>query len=406
MAPAPAPCVDQIDALRAALAGDTIDRATEIELTLLALVARHHLFFLGEPGVAKSMLVDRAVRYIDGARCFDITLGKYTTDAELFGPPSITALKQDRIERIIDGMLPVADVAIVNEIGRASSSLVNMLLELFNERTYKNGAVKVLSNLATVLLTSNTTLDSASDEMAAIWDRVLLRRVVPNLVSPASIRALYDLDIDPAPRPVLTWPEMQAIQAEAARVKVLPDAKDALVEIVQKLRAAQIVPSGRRQLEFLKIVRSHAWIAGESEADVSSLEPGIHVFWEHPEQIPLVERIVLEIAAPAVKDVLALSDTVVETCDAVAKVLAEIDEHDKTRGASVPFPDPLMGRVMDSRAKIVRSAASIIAKDPNTKGRAKVMLDDLWRRVETDWAAIVARGMHLSTIPDLRREAA
>ena len=94
-----------------------IERDEEIDLVLTALIAREHPLLVDPPGTAKSLLLDSLMDWMNGNR-FSILLTKYTVPEELFGPISVTGLKEDRYQRITTGKLPEADLAFVDEINR------------------------------------------------------------------------------------------------------------------------------------------------------------------------------------------------------------------------------------------------------------------------------------------------
>lgn len=58
---------------------------------------------------------------------------------ELFGPLSMKGLENDEYVRQIDGYLPTAEVAFIDEIFKANSAILNALLTLLNERLFDNG---------------------------------------------------------------------------------------------------------------------------------------------------------------------------------------------------------------------------------------------------------------------------
>lgn len=75
-----------------------------------------------------------------------------------------------------DSYLPDADVAFIDEIFKANSSILNTLLTLLNERSFDNGAGRTTVPLVCLVGASNEMPES--EELDALYDRFLLRRHV------------------------------------------------------------------------------------------------------------------------------------------------------------------------------------------------------------------------------------
>jgi len=185
-----------------------VERDVEVRLLVLAALSGQHLLLLGPPGTAKSELarrlsavVDKEASLVDDSSAkssdegssgrrgvyFERTLTRFSTPDELFGPLSLKALEDDRYERRINGFLPSARVAFLDEIFKASSAILNTLLGVLNERTFDQGPLKVQVPLLCCVAASNELPDSEDTE--ALYDRFLIRR----LVSPVSDGRLSDL---------------------------------------------------------------------------------------------------------------------------------------------------------------------------------------------------------------------
>ena len=124
-----------------------VGRRDEIKAALLTLLAGENLLLVGPPGTAKSLLARRVASCLQSADnnndnpiYFEYLLTKFSTTEEIFGPLSISELKKDNFRRNTTGYLPTVRIAFLDEIFKASSSILNALLTILNERQYHNGA--------------------------------------------------------------------------------------------------------------------------------------------------------------------------------------------------------------------------------------------------------------------------
>ena len=149
------------------------ERTEEINCALLAILSGEHVLFLGPPGTAKSLLSKNVCEIMDG-QFFYYLLTRFTTPEELYGPLSLKALQQDDFHRKIEGYLPTANIAFLDEIFKSNSSILNSLLTILNERKFHNGSSVESVPLVSVFGASNE-LPEENESLEALYDRFLFR---------------------------------------------------------------------------------------------------------------------------------------------------------------------------------------------------------------------------------------
>ena len=276
---------DALRALRDELQQIFLERTALIDGALVGLLAAQHVLVIGPPGTAKSMLADEVCRRLTGAQYFQWLLTRFTTPEELFGAVSLKALEQDDYRRLTSHKLPEAHIAFLDEIFKASSSILNTILTLINERRFHNGREVAPVPLLTLFAAANELPED--DELLALQDRFLLRFVVDYIAEDFRFLKLLQAR-PPAVRTTLALEALEEARAEAAALPVPGQVLRLLTDLRRDLTQKNVVASDRRYAHAVGVLRAHAYLQGRSavaEDDVAFLE---HVLWRDPAERTVV----------------------------------------------------------------------------------------------------------------------
>lgn len=275
-----------------------VDRHTEVLIMWLAILSGTNTFFLGIPGVAKSMTIRDMVRRISGARLFEKLFMKDTSRYEVLGQPNIKAVKEKGVlEFITTNMLPEAEVVFLDELFKGSSAVTNTLLTALNEKEFDNGGIRIKIPLISAFAASNEL--PSGEETGAIFDRFLLRVHTKDL-SDSDFMVLLGKEPKLSGSPTqVSLDEVKALQAEVAKVVVPDEVKNRIGDLRALLRAEGKIEFGpRRWLQGLGVVRANALLNGRTEAIDEDIEVYQHMLWNDLDQKPRAEKIVLSTVNP------------------------------------------------------------------------------------------------------------
>lgn len=302
----------RIQQLLLAMSQGVYEREEVIGLALLAAISGESIFLLGLPGVGKSMVARRLKMAFKDATSFEYLMSRFSTPDEIFGPVSITKLKdEDTYERVIGGYLPTADIVFLDEIWKAGPAIQNSLLTALNERIYRNGNQDIALPLKTIISASNE-LPAEGEGLEALWDRFLIRYIVePIQGRDAFLRLLTEkpeschidekLIIDD--KEYREWKEkVDAVYVPEIICNVICDIREVLSDGKRSLSAmpaAEGTPyiSDRRWRKIIGILRTSAFLNGRDAVDPSDCLLLEHLLWDNDSQMIPVRKLVADTLA-------------------------------------------------------------------------------------------------------------
>lgn len=294
-----------------------IEREGEVDVVLTAMIAREHPLFVGPPGTAKSMMLDGLLKWMGpGSKKFSIQFNKYTTPEEVFGPISVTGLKEDQYRRVTTNRLPEAHVGYGDEIGKAGSAILNSLLLILNERQYLNGDGQYHKVPLQIFVAASNEWPSG-EELGALFDRFLFRKTVKPISKSGRDRLLWTKDLDCKVLTHITPEEIDQAHQEARALDWEPDAKISLREIIDELNREGISPGDRRMRKSVMATQAYAYLNGAQAVEKEHLEILAHVLWDDPaEQPDKCFKVVTKIANPTA---MAVNDLMIQAVDIINK---------------------------------------------------------------------------------------
>lgn len=309
--------LDKLVALSEELNQNFKEREEEIAGSLLALFSGEHVLFLGPPGTAKSLLARNICSCIEGGQFYQYLLTRFTTPEEVFGPLSLAALQKDAFNRKIAGYLPTANVAFLDEIFKANSSILNSLLTVLNERKFHNGSEVVDVPLLAAFGASNE-LPEENESLEALYDRYLFRYFIRYIQDETNFQELIlEKREDFSPKTKIALKELEIVRKEARDLEIEEDVLSIILTLRKEFKAKGYSISDRRWKKILNVFKVAAAGLGRKSVDRSLIPVLQHMTWDKPDQKEAIRNIVIDLTISGginldklKKDVEDLRDTV------------------------------------------------------------------------------------------------
>lgn len=251
-----------------------VDREALVELIALSAVAGEHLLVVGPPGTAKSEAVRRVAKAL-GGRYFEYLLGRFTEPSEIFGPVDLRKLKEGLVETEISGMLPEAEIAFLDEVFLGSTAILNTLLGLLNERSFRRGHTRI--NVPLRICVGATNQLPEDESLAAFADRFLARIFLEPLPDPQ----LEDLlaggwALQKHAETVVASMTDLDLLSQSARAADISSVQPQLAHAIRLLRKNSINLTDRRAVKVQRLISAAAMLAGRETPRDADLWPLIY----------------------------------------------------------------------------------------------------------------------------------
>jgi MoxR-like ATPase len=261
------------------------EREEVIRSCILALLANEHVYLIGAPGTAKSLIIRTFASFFQKMSHYETLLhgGARVSDLLLPGRSGQNLL--------------TCHIVFLDEVFRAPRELLLGLLSFMNERRF-HSPDPVVVPLLTLFGASNQS-PSPADGLEAFYDRFTYRCIL----RPIESREMFDQmifrpgplleQLDEGHEPLEISPAFFSLVPELAR-KRFPwgqETRDALYELRRSLGNEGVFISDRRWKKVVLAATVNALYQGAPAVLPNHLSGLKNVLWSYPTEIRPIERI-------------------------------------------------------------------------------------------------------------------
>lgn len=300
----------------------------------VARVGQQHVLMVGPGGTGKSMLARDTSSRIKESVYFEAAFDETSDPAQVFGPPDVAAMIGDPARGIkgvmrwqIEGMLPEATDAFLDEIFNGNGPLLHSTMPVLNERAFHNGPDLIHTPLRQCLAGTNKL--NTDPDLAAMWDRLHHRFVVDQARTRTSLitMAAHNIArmarnaavqgggrtsaiIEGQERTTVTLDELDRARAESLSLHVPDSVFEQMLDLKDELAngEAGVEISNRRWNEGVAAVMANAWVRGHKTVTVGDLDVLANMWWTLLDQVAPARKLILSATNPSQKVAIELME--------------------------------------------------------------------------------------------------
>ena len=337
-------------------------------------IAQLHMIMRGPGGTGKSLLARTMAGHIKGSTYFETAFDETTDPSSVFGPPDIKAMAEDgRTRTVVDGMLPTATDAFLDEFFNSNIPLLHSLQPPLNERVYHNDGKAMKIPLRQALMGTNKL--NLDPDVAPLFDRIHLRFDVDYIASRDHMRDMVMMAVArlaakgrglatnvEADSTSVTIEELDQAFAESLNLSMPDPVLDLFLDLREELKGNGVVFSDRRFNDGMGAVLANAWIRNHAEVRPSDLDILANMWWTHDEQISTARGIILGAASPGEKKALDLLDALDELKATMRKHEGDDEELQRRVGVEQVRNAEKLVREAEAEVDIAKEAGGSTAR--------------------------------------------
>jgi MoxR-like ATPase len=349
-----------------------------IDGLFISLLAEQNVLVVGPPGTAKTQASTFIAKAI-GGEFFDHLMTKFTVPDEVVGAVDIVALKEQKIfKRAVQGTLVTAHIALLDEIWKSSSAIVNTLLKILNERKFKENGKYTKVPLKMAIGASNEY--PSGDETGAIFDRFNVKFEVNYIEERDNfLKMLAAPDKDPEPSVILPSSELEKLIQEAEAMVVPKSIMDILADMKEALKVAGIIISTRRWKKSIRLIKASALFYGRTQVEEDDMAFLTNVLWNLPEQRSVVKKLIISTVNPINQKAAEIMDSANESRNAWRQ-------------------NPQMGVLWEARDNFVRMRGELkqLLEQAKGAGKSTSKIEEITEKIKSYQIEVVEKAQGIN----------